>query len=372
MYQLQIAENLIRLRREKNITQEALADHIGVTKGSVSKWEKNISKPDIGTLPLLATFFDVSIDELLGYAPQLSDDQIQKLYRQFSNDFSRYDFETVEQTVNACVKKYYSCYPFLFRMAFLWLNHYPLAKSQDKQREILESILALCDRIEDGSTDARLCSDTRILRAMVQLSLGMYPEAIEILEEASWPLNLLHTSPDLMITAYQTSGNMEKADSFAQITMYRTILSLCSAAGKFLAIHTKDPAAFGETVKRTEAVIDAWNLLSLNPNAVCVFEYQAALGYLAQDDLAAALTHIRNYLAAIKELLSKEQPLLRSDAYFTKLDQWFALAASDTSPRDRSVFIRDIEHSFDLPLFEKLESSEEFRILKKKLKEKIE
>ena len=88
MYQLQIAENLIRLRREKNITQEALADHIGVTKGSVSKWEKNISKPDIGTLPLLATFFDVSIDELLGYAPQLSDDQIQKLYRQFSNDFS--------------------------------------------------------------------------------------------------------------------------------------------------------------------------------------------------------------------------------------------------------------------------------------------
>ena len=80
MHELRIAENLIRLRHERKITQEELADYIGVTKGSVSKWEKNISKPDLQTIPVLATFFGVTIDELLGYLPQLSKDQIQKLY----------------------------------------------------------------------------------------------------------------------------------------------------------------------------------------------------------------------------------------------------------------------------------------------------
>ena len=65
MHELRIAENLIRLRHERKITQEELADYIGVTKGSVSKWEKNISKPDLQTIPVLATFFGVTIDELL-------------------------------------------------------------------------------------------------------------------------------------------------------------------------------------------------------------------------------------------------------------------------------------------------------------------
>ena len=72
MHELRIAENLIRLRHERKITQEELADYIGVTKGSVSKWEKNISKPDLKRFRFLATFFGVTIDELLGYLPQLS------------------------------------------------------------------------------------------------------------------------------------------------------------------------------------------------------------------------------------------------------------------------------------------------------------
>lgn len=41
---LNIAENLIRLRRSRRITQEELADFIGVTKASVSKWESGVSQ----------------------------------------------------------------------------------------------------------------------------------------------------------------------------------------------------------------------------------------------------------------------------------------------------------------------------------------
>lgn len=53
------------LRREKGITQEALAERLGVTPQAVSKWENDISCPDIALLPELARLLGVSTDELL-------------------------------------------------------------------------------------------------------------------------------------------------------------------------------------------------------------------------------------------------------------------------------------------------------------------
>ena len=60
MNALNLAENIIRLRHDKKITQEQLADFVGVTKASVSKWETKQSMPDILLLPQLTAFFDVT------------------------------------------------------------------------------------------------------------------------------------------------------------------------------------------------------------------------------------------------------------------------------------------------------------------------
>ena len=56
-----------KLRAKNNITQDALATAIGVTPQAISCWENERGYPDIEILPLLADFFKVSIDELLGY-----------------------------------------------------------------------------------------------------------------------------------------------------------------------------------------------------------------------------------------------------------------------------------------------------------------
>ena len=83
----------------KKITQEELARFMGVTKASVSKWETNQSLPDILLLPQLASFFDISVDELLGYKPQLSKEQIQKYYFDFAAQFASEAFEEVMEKV---------------------------------------------------------------------------------------------------------------------------------------------------------------------------------------------------------------------------------------------------------------------------------
>ena len=59
-------ENVKRLRKEKELTQETLADFLGVSFQTISKWERGETYPDITMLPAIASFFDVAIDDLLG------------------------------------------------------------------------------------------------------------------------------------------------------------------------------------------------------------------------------------------------------------------------------------------------------------------
>ena len=61
-----LGSRIAELRRKKNMTQEDLANALGVTPQAVSKWENDLSCPDITLLPQLARLFDVTTDELLG------------------------------------------------------------------------------------------------------------------------------------------------------------------------------------------------------------------------------------------------------------------------------------------------------------------
>lgn len=63
---LLIGENIRRLRRERELTQEEVAAHLGISFQSISKWERGDGYPDITMLPSLANYFDVSVDELIG------------------------------------------------------------------------------------------------------------------------------------------------------------------------------------------------------------------------------------------------------------------------------------------------------------------
>ena len=53
------------LRKEKGMTQLELAEKMGVTDKAVSKWERDLSYPDINSIPMLAEIFGVSVDELM-------------------------------------------------------------------------------------------------------------------------------------------------------------------------------------------------------------------------------------------------------------------------------------------------------------------
>ena len=65
MEQIKIGTFMKTLRKEKNMTQEQLAEHLGVSNRTVSRWETGSNMPDISLLTEIAEFFDVSVPELI-------------------------------------------------------------------------------------------------------------------------------------------------------------------------------------------------------------------------------------------------------------------------------------------------------------------
>ena len=65
MDQVKIGSFLKELRKEKNLTQEALAEQLGVSGRTVSRWETGCNMPDIGILVGIAEFYDISIPEII-------------------------------------------------------------------------------------------------------------------------------------------------------------------------------------------------------------------------------------------------------------------------------------------------------------------
>ena len=64
---IKIGAKIRLLRRQNDVTQDMLAEHLGVTPQAVSRWESGVCYPDMNFLPLIADYFSVTMDELLCY-----------------------------------------------------------------------------------------------------------------------------------------------------------------------------------------------------------------------------------------------------------------------------------------------------------------
>ena len=62
---IEIANRLVNMRKSHNLSQEALAEKLGISRQAVSKWERAEASPDTDNLILLARLYGVSLDDLL-------------------------------------------------------------------------------------------------------------------------------------------------------------------------------------------------------------------------------------------------------------------------------------------------------------------
>ena len=98
---INIGDTIKSMRKNKNITQETLANFLGVSNQSISKWERNETYPDIAMLPAIASFFGTSVDNLLGINKIEQERKIQH----YCNEYSRLWSEHKPEDVTALMKQ---------------------------------------------------------------------------------------------------------------------------------------------------------------------------------------------------------------------------------------------------------------------------
>ncbi|MCR4805652.1 MAG: helix-turn-helix domain-containing protein [Clostridia bacterium] len=76
---MELTNKIKNLRTARRITQDALAEALGVSAQAVSKWERGLAMPDVSLLPELAVYFGVTLDELFGLSEEKEYDRIQNV-----------------------------------------------------------------------------------------------------------------------------------------------------------------------------------------------------------------------------------------------------------------------------------------------------
>lgn len=366
-----IGRILTENRHKRGITQDELAEYIGVSKAAVSKWETSATYPDIKLLPHLAAYFNLTIDELMGYEPQMTKEQIRKLHNRLSEEFNSCPLEDVLGECRELVKKYYSCFPLLFQIASLFVNHCQMVGSQQKTEELLEEAKALFVRVKAGTEDMELKKQALNMEALCLLSLNHPEEVLDILENSG---SIITFKEPLLASAYQMVGNPRAGKRILQVGMYQILVGLHSLLNNYMYLCRDDPEAFKQSCRRLTALGEGFDLESLHPSIMLSFYATAAGGFLEMGDKENAYRYLEKYTDLA---VGNIYPLrLHGDSYFNLLDEWIedTLDLGSDLPREEGAVRRSvIETVTKNPLFTSLSSEQRFQEIVCKLeKEKGE
>ena len=108
-----------KYRKEAGMTQEEMANRLGVTTPAVNKWENSNSKPDIELLAPIARLLDISLDTLLSFHENLSDTEIEEIIRKMDRMFSEEGYEKTYEWALRLIKEYPNCNMLIWQTAVM-------------------------------------------------------------------------------------------------------------------------------------------------------------------------------------------------------------------------------------------------------------
>ena len=150
---LELSENIRSLRKERGLTQEQLAEVLGVTTGAVHKWEAGLSVPELEMIVRTAEFFDISVDALLGYT--IKDDSREAIIERLKAYCRTMDPEAMPEAEKA-LKKFPNSFEIVHDCAMVFLvfgmDKHDKAKIR-RGLELLEKCLLLLPQNRDPQAD---------------------------------------------------------------------------------------------------------------------------------------------------------------------------------------------------------------------------
>jgi len=168
-------ENIKYYRKKMNLTQEQLAEIMGVSVGAVSKWESGLANPDIMLLPKLAKLFGVSVDVLFSY--ELMDDSAIELSKKIREYYFEKQYDKGAELALDAIRRYPNHFDIIYQSASL----FRMQGIERKNKEALEKALELYKRSCILIGQKR---DESISELSIQVTIGEILISLDRTEEA--------------------------------------------------------------------------------------------------------------------------------------------------------------------------------------------
>lgn len=227
-----IQDALLQLRTEHGLTQEQVADHLGITKAAVSKWECGQSMPDIALLPAIADLYSTTIDALFGRKEEFTLEETNAIYIHALELFSQ-DYESGLAYVKGQAREQWTGYPLLHMLSLALFSRIPTLPGfredglSEKALECAQETERLVKRaMELASSEEESMTDLPVLSRVLSWT-GRASEAESLIE------NLVRKEPNLsavtLAQLYRESGHDEQAATVLQRAILIAMLEAESA-----------------------------------------------------------------------------------------------------------------------------------------------
>ena len=116
---MEIGSVIRKYRKEAGLTQEDMANKLGVTAPAVNKWENGNTKPDIDLLAPIARLFNISLDTLISFREELSDAEIEEIIQKMDMMFQEDGYEKTFEWVLGIIEEYPNCNMLIWQAAVM-------------------------------------------------------------------------------------------------------------------------------------------------------------------------------------------------------------------------------------------------------------
>lgn len=173
---IELGKKIRELRKSREMTQEELADKLGISSQAISKWENGSCYPDMEQVPILANFFGVSLDKLFGYDVKQINQKIDELIYDAKCWFWR--------DIDVCMNKYLDAlknYPGNEKLLTELIQVY-LQRSDEVGDEYYNKAFDLATEIAEDTKDIFLCMRAKGVLIDLYNRADNYDKMKEIIE----------------------------------------------------------------------------------------------------------------------------------------------------------------------------------------------
>ena len=315
---LNIGKVIYELRKKAKVTQEQLANAVGVSVPAVSKWENNTSYPDITLLPAIARYFNTSIDELMSYDMTLSTEEIDVFIKKCQSMLQTQPFEMIVKECESYLHQYPNSLELKLNIGSLYMMSFSFLTEESDFLEMMNKAIALFEEAATSS-DIKVQEQAHFLLASLYGMTEDEKKAEEVLLKI--PKSELNRD-DLLIPIYIRQKRYDEAKKMIQTNIMRALQSITLYLSNYENLAIKE-----DNLELAE------KLLLIQPELVNLFDLERELGLGYALEAANFYARLKNkektlsFLGMLVDKLSSTEKKGKSE-FFNLLDLHESAAAS--------------------------------------------